>query len=90
MCQTCKLRDSYLFLQDSGGMASSMSKNQKKRARKKLKKAEEESRGESSCDLGREPVEGVRECVKEETVVRDPVAELRLKISEAKANKVIG
>ena len=85
MCQMCINLGAFHRILDSSDVV--MSKNQKKRARKKLKKAEEVT-GESACGAGRETGEGVRVCAEEKPAVRDPVAELKLKLSEAKANQV--
>ena len=68
-----------------------MSKNQKKRARKKQKKAvEADEGGPSSCaDVTCAVSEGggvKRE--EEKVVVKDPVEELKKKLSEAKASQV--
>ena len=74
---------------DSG--SSSMSKNQKKRARKKQKKAAEEESGASfhgnagGCEVREEKREKE---VEKEVVVLDPTAELKQRLSEAKANQV--
>lgn len=61
-----------------------MSKNQKKRARKRVKRATEGG----GTDEGERSGEAVRVREVEERVVIDPAAELKVKLEEAKANKV--
>ena len=71
-------------------MSSAQSKNQKKRARKKSKKIEE---GGATVAVGGDEgvmcgaVEGGAE--RREVIVSDPVTELKMKLSEAKANQVM-
>lgn len=77
-----------VFCKDSvSSVTAALSKNQKKRARKRAKKATEgggttdDNEGERSGEAER-----VREI--EERIVIDPAAELKMKLEEAKANKV--
>ena len=77
---------------DSGGVTHvHLSKNQKKRARKKVKKVKE---GGSGGGEEREEVEGGgreedgERGVEVRVVVSDPVAALKMKLEEAKADKV--
>ena len=84
------------YFVDSGGVTASMSKNQKKRARKKLKKAEEADEasggggdmGEKGERGGDEEAGSERREEEKVVVVRDPVAELKEKLSEAKSSQV--
>lgn len=76
-----------VFCKDSvSSVTAALSKNQKKRARKRAKKATEgggtdDNEGERSGEAER-----VREI--EERIVIDPAVELKMKLEEAKANKV--
>ena len=74
---------------DSSSATSSKTKNQKKRARKKIKKVEEggASAGGEKEELGVSEVGSVGSA-EERVVVCDPIADLKAKLEEAKANKV--
>ena len=74
---------------------SSLSKNQKKRARKKAKKessAEDREGAKEAVVESERPGEKEKvsrgEAKADEEVVKDPVAEIKRRIEEAKANKV--
>ena len=77
-----------IFCKDlvSGVAAAALSKNQKKRARKRAKKATEGGGTDDSEGVRSGEAERVREI--EERIVIDPAVELKMKLEEAKANKV--
>lgn len=76
-----------MFCKDSvGSGTTSLSKNQKKRARKRVKKAATDTGNNE--DVGGDEIDKERRVEERLLAVNDPAIELKVKLEEAKANKV--